>query len=139
MIVWRLELTLTGVIAIIVVLAAEVVEIIFDLGGDIFHEPQFDPGANSETAASVGEDLRCSSNTTASSGKKIFCVAHVHPGAASLGIEQPVIGGIAEAPSRGCEPLGLRRKAFLRDGCCSDRTSACASDQGISANRRIGP
>src|SRR5215467_745773 len=71
----------------IVVLAAKVVEIIFDLAGEIFHEPKFDAGADSESGAVVGEDLSCGSNTPAS-GKKILGIGNAHPSPAALGIKQ---------------------------------------------------
>ena len=41
----------------IVVLAAEVIEIILDLAGEIFHQPEFDSRADSEPGPVVGEDL----------------------------------------------------------------------------------
>ena len=107
----------------IVVLGAEIVEVIFDLAREVFDQTEFDAGADGETGASVGKDLRRGGERS-SRGEKIFCVAHVHPGAARLGVEQPVIGGIAEPPGQSGKPLGLRREAFLRDGCCSNRTRA---------------
>jgi hypothetical protein len=55
----------------IVVFATEIVEIILDLAGEIFHEAEFDPGADSESGAVIGEDLSRSSNTPAN-GKKVL-------------------------------------------------------------------
>src|SRR5262249_39555977 len=127
----------------IVVLGAEVVEVILDLAGEIFYEPELDSRADGETGAVVGDD--CGGGGCARSrascracGEEVFCVPNVQPGAASLGIEQPIVRGITEPSSQSGKPLGLRREAFLRDGFCSELTSG-ASDQGISANRRIGP
>ena len=122
----------------IVVLGAEIVEIILNLGGEIFYQPEFDPGADGESGAVVGEDLSCGSNRRAS-GKKILGISGTHPGAAGLGVEQPIVRGVADPSGQSGKPLGLRREAFLPDGRCSDHTRACAADQGISVNRRIGP
>jgi ATP dependent DNA ligase domain len=111
----------------VVVFAAEIVEVVLNLGGEVFDQTEFDAGADGETGTVVGEDLSCSSNRRAS-GKKILGIPDIHPGAARLAVEQPVIGGIAEPPGQSGKPLGLRREAFLRDGIYSDRARACASD-----------
>src|SRR6516164_8322377 len=104
----------------IVVFGAEVVEVILDLGGDIFDQPKLDAGADGKPASVNVGDL-CSSSDSGW-GEKIISVGNAHPGAARLGVEQPVVRGIAEAPSRGCKPLRVRREPFLRGGCCFGRT-----------------
>ena len=55
----------------IVVLAAEIVEIILNLGGEIFYQPEFDPGADGESGALIGEDLSCPSNTQPAGDRQI--------------------------------------------------------------------
>src|SRR6516164_5562996 len=106
----------------IVVLAAEVVEIILDLAGEIFDEPELDPDADRKAGAVVGEDLRCDGHSgtyrrEADGAEEIVCVAHVHPGAAHLGVEQPIVRSITKPSGQSGKPLGLGGEAFLRDGC----------------------
>src|SRR5262249_19133666 len=47
----------------IIVLAAEIVEIVLDLARDVLNEPKLDAGANRKAGAVVSENLRCRGST----------------------------------------------------------------------------
>ena len=49
----------------IIVFAAEIVEVVFDLGRDIFDQAELDPGADREAGPIIGEILGCGSDTAA--------------------------------------------------------------------------
>src|SRR5262249_32690726 len=99
---------------------------------EIFYQPEFDPGADGESGAVVGDDL-IRNASDAARGKDVLSVSDVHPGAASLGVEQPIVRSITHPSGHSGKPLSLRREPLLRKG------STCRTDQGVSADRRIGP
>src|SRR5262249_9622100 len=82
----------------IIIFATEIVEVILDLAGDIFYEAKLNSDADGKTGTSIGKDLRrrgdARRRVRRRSGQKIFCVPSFHPGAATLGVEQPIVSGV---------------------------------------------
>ena len=66
------------------------------------------------------------------SGKKILGISDVHPGAATLRIEQPIVRSMTNPSGQSGKPLGRRCEAFRRnERCGSDNARSNASNQDL--------
>jgi hypothetical protein len=112
----------------IVVLAAEVIEIILDLAGEIFHQPEFDSRADSEPGPVVGEDLSGCCN--AGRVEKILRVTN-------CGFEVRT-GPALSAEIRKLSPS--HRSFLLVSGSLSSDTVRCVplAESGVRPGARLG-
>src|SRR5262249_18127107 len=107
----------------IIIFAAEIVEVILDLAGDIFYQAKLDANPDCKASPIITDDLRGEGSSGWNllrggdlCGEKIFSVLDVHPGTASLSVKEPVVRGVADPTSQGGKPQRMRGEALLSDG-----------------------
>src|SRR3974377_472719 len=79
----------------VIVLAAEIVEVEFDLAREILGQAVLEPTAGGKARAISADGL--GTGHKAGGGQIILGVTDMYPGAAGFAVKQPVVGGVAEA------------------------------------------